>query len=152
MTTPIAAHKTDVLLERDVTSVTIGNGDVLDGVTSASITVDGQSTEISELGEAGVRRLLGRADFTVDLDINFDPSDDGTSNAANGHQGLLNDSKDDTILYGVSIDFDSTSSSSFAIGAACKVATADISADDGALTMSVSLETADGAEWTDGTI
>jgi len=153
MTTPIAAWKTQIGLERNPTDDTItetgvdidgSTHTVLGGVTSKSITTDNGSTEISQLGEKGIRRLLGRKDATLDLDLNFDPTDDG-SNATNhdGHQGLLQDDSDD-VTYGVVIDFDKTTSDSFGIAFVGKVENFDISADDGELSASLSISNANG--------
>lgn len=151
MSTPTPSHKATVGLLRDENEGSASNvGDntetALDGAPSVSVSLDGQSTEISELGEEGVRRLLGRTDFTVDIDLNFDSEDSGTI----GHQQLLKDVGDDSILYRVTIDFDKTQSS-FGIAAICKIANFDISADDGEQTGSFTFENADGNKFATST-
>jgi len=149
MTTPSPSHLTEIAVARnpsnDAVPQTSSKIDasahtILDGVTSASITMDGNSTEISELGEAGVRRLLGRANASLDLDINLDPG-------ITPHQDLIQDAKTET-PYSVVIDYDQSQSPSDRYGTAfvAKIESLDGSADDGQITISVSFSLANGAE------
>ena len=153
MTEPSASWKVQIGAKKNPTddTVPLSSTDidglahtVLGGVTSQSVSKNNNSTDVSEIGLEGVKRLLGRKDATLDLDLNIDPTDDG-SNAANhdGHQGLIDDDSDD-ITYSVVIDFDKTTTGSFGIAFVAKIANVDISADSGELTGSVSFELANG--------
>jgi hypothetical protein len=144
MSTPTPSHKAALGLIRDVSDGDGSNvGDnaetILDGVQSVSVSRDGQSTEISELNEAGVRRLLGREDISFDIELNFDPSDTGTIS----HRLLSEDDQNDDIQYRVTIDFDNTVSG-FGMAAVCKVENFDIDISDGAITASFTMSNSDG--------
>jgi len=146
VSTPVPSHKADFLTERGVAESYAVNSwpgssseTTLDGVQSVSVNMDGQSTEISELNEDGVRRLLGRSDASFDVEINLDQS-------ATDHQNLFDDVKDDTQRYLIVIDFDTTTTG-FAIAAVCKIENMDPDLSDGAQTASFTFSNADGREF-----
>lgn len=149
MSTPNTSHLAEVAFTRNPANdavpqssskIDASSHEILDGVTSASVTVDGSSTTVSELGEEATRRLLGRTDATLDLDLNLDLR-------VSTHANLLKDAKEET-PYSVVVDFnqDNSPSDRFGVAFVAKVESFDGNSDDGASTASVSFSLANGAE------
>jgi len=150
MSTPLAAHKGLVGIERNPTNdiVAESNSKIdataltgFGGVTDASISTNGNSVDVAELGDDGMRRLLGRSDATMDLTVNYDP---GSSQ----HLDLLRDARDEN-FYTVAIDFDNTQSPSdrFAVAFVAKVDSAEVTAEDDQEVLSVSFSMANGNDY-----
>lgn len=108
-------------------------------VQSADVSLPRTQHDVATFGDAGMRKLDGRTDFTLSVELNFDMSEAT-------HQDILDAVRDDDVL--VDVEVYPVSGSTAKLAATCKVGSADPSFSGGSQdTMSVEFANADGAKW-----